>query len=491
MKFLLTIIVLIFTQFISAQAFDFVVSKDGSGTDTTIQSAINKCPDGVRSVIYIKKGNYLEHISIGTKTNPSNQLISLIGEHRDCVRIYWDKSMGTVSTFEEATCLQVYSKEFYAENITLANTAGNTGQALALYNAGDMFILKNCTITGYQDTYRSKKSTRGYISNCMIKGATDFIYAGGTVFIEDSEIRCVQGGGYICAPEDAVLTIPKLETVCGKFLRIEYIFRNCSITSDAGVSNGSYYLGRPWNSYSGCFYLNCKMGSHINSKGWQTWGGNETTASFGEYNSMDLQGNLLDVSGRASWSFQLPQADVDKLFTTAGIYARLNPSVLFDPVPKVQAIEKVQLSINETGYHWNPVAGARGYMILKGGQYVTSTTATSYQDLSMSPGMVSIVTIGSLGQLSDPVWISTGLETNKNIHDFRILGHQILMNTPRSVRLFDMNGKQLHSSLNSSMQSGQIKINSYNATSYVLTVKEKGNYILELNNQSYKIQIRD
>lgn len=462
----------------SAGVFNYIVAKDGSGTDTTLQSAINKCPDNVRSYIYIKNGSYYEHISIGTKASPSKKLISLIGENRDSVILFWNKSMANVSTFEETTCLQVYAKNFYAENMTISNTAGNTGQALALYNAGDGFILNKCKITGYQDTYRAKKGTRGYIRNSIISGATDFIYAGGTVIIDDTELRCVKGGGYICAPEDAAYFIYAYETTRKKLIGLEYIFRNCTITAESGVSNGSYYLGRPWGSpTSSAYYLNCKMGPHINAKGWQSWNGAETSASFAEYNSMDLSGNPVDTTSRASWSFQLAKADVDKFFTPTFIYNRVSSTVLFDPVPSTEAVTKPVVGINSNGYFWKPVAGAAGYMILKGDQFVTTTTDTTYMDLTMSIAQLNVKTIGALGQLSESASVVMGTNKIQTETKFKIVGSELLVNTPQKIKIFDAQGKMV--------------FNSEKESTHYLMENLKGIHIVVLmkDNLSYKLNL--
>lgn len=475
MKNILFLIFLFNVIQMDAQLIHFVVAKDGSGTDTTIQSALDKCPENIRSIIYIKNGQYKEHISIGSKAVASKKIISLIGENRDSVIVYWDKSMGSVSTFEEATCLQVYAKNFYAENITFSNTAGNTGQALALYNAGDGFILNKCTITGYQDTYRSKKGTRGYIRNSKISGATDFIYAGGTVIIDDSELLCVMGGGYICAPEDAAYFIEKYETTCKRRLGLEYIFRNCSITAEEGVADGSYYLGRPWGSpYSSAYYLNCKMGTHIQAKGWQTWDGNESTAVFAEYNSMDLNGLPIDTTGRASWSFQLPKADVDKFLTPQVIYARVS-STVFDPIPATDELVKPNVGINTQGLFWKSVPNAIGYMILQGGQFYTTTTDTVFTDMTMGMAAFSVKAIGSMGQLSQEGSLVMGLENNSAEREFNQLGNHFIFNFPTDIKVYDLNGKIVFSELEKK-----------NAFKLHLP---SGVYILSTEKQNYKIRI--
>jgi pectin methylesterase-like acyl-CoA thioesterase len=387
--------------------FRYIVATDGSGDYTSVQTAINACPDNERSIIFVKNGFYYGQISIGTKATASNKIISLIGENRDSVILSYDKSLPMVSTFELATTFQIYAKNFYAENISFVNSAGNTGQALALYTAGDMATFKNCTLKGYQDTYRAKKGTRGYFKNCWIEGAVDFIYAGGTVFIDDCTINCVKGGGYIVAPEDRYKYIPASSTTTGKDLNLEFILRNCNITANADVADNSYTLGRPWNINSGAYYINCKLGSHIKAVGWTTMGGNETTASFAEYNSMDKNGTPVSTSGRISWSFQLAKEDVDNFLNPAYVYAQLSTTP-YDPVSICVSPTKPTLSLTNNVISWNALNDAIGYLIYKNGRYVGSTTSTTYTDAT-GTGTYSVKSINSIGVLSEAGTIPTAL----------------------------------------------------------------------------------
>lgn len=443
MKNLFAILFFISSVLVSAEPFRYIVATDGSGTHTSVQTAIDACPDGVRSIIFIKNGTYFGQTSIGSKSVASNKLISLVGESRDSVILTFDKSLPMVSTFEQATTFQIYAKNFYAENITFVNSAGNTGQALALYTAGDMATFKNCTLKGYQDTYRSKKGTRGYFKNCRVEGAVDFIYAGGTLFFDDCTINCVKGGGYIVAPEDAYATIPATQTVCGKFLRLGFFFRNCNITANADVPAGSYYLGRPWNTTAGAFYINCKLGNHIKAAGWQTMGGNETSACFAEYNSMDVDGNPVDVSGRVSWSFQLPKADVDNLLTPAGIYARINSTDVYDPLTLcITPASPSNVVLSGKVLSWNPVDGVGGYVVYKNNKFISNTATTTYTDETTGTGNYSVMSIGLTGQLSEPSGLKTALHhPDAETLQIDVENGVVKCNVPAKIDIYTIDGK--------------------------------------------------
>ena len=411
--------------------FRCIVATDGTGDYTSIQTAINACPDNERSIIFVRNGSYYGQISIGTKTTASNKIISLIGESRDSVILTYDKSLNMVSTFELATTFQIYAKNFYAENISFVNSAGNTGQALALYTAGDMATFKNCSLKGYQDTYRAKKGTRGYFKNCWIEGAVDFIYAGGTVFFDDCTINCVKGGGYIVAPEDRYKYIAASSTTSGKDLNLEFIFRNCNITANSDVADNSFTLGRPWNITSGAYYINCKLGSHIKAAGWTTMSGNETTASFGEYNSMDKNGLPINTAGRISWSFQLAKADVDNYLNPAYVYSQLSTTA-YDPVSLCLSPIKPGISYSNNTISWDALADAIGYLIYKDGRYIGSTTSTSYSD-AIRTGIYTVKSINSNGVLSDAATLSTAL-SDIQMNDLDVVVNKQSITLSRSVK---------------------------------------------------------
>ncbi|MFA6581024.1 MAG: pectinesterase family protein, partial [Paludibacter sp.] len=152
MKQSLILLLLFICLTANAQLFRCIVAADGSGTYTTVQSAIDACPEGQQSLVFIKNGIYNEQVSLGSKTTASTKKISLIGESAMGVIITHSQSRASSGspTFEDICTVKLYANDFYAENITIQNTAGNTGMAEALYTAGDRQTFKNCRILGYQ-----------------------------------------------------------------------------------------------------------------------------------------------------------------------------------------------------------------------------------------------------------------------------------------------------------------------------------------------------
>jgi pectinesterase len=166
---------------------NIIVAKDGSGNYKTIQEAVNSVRDlgSKRVTILIKNGVYREKLVIPSwKTN-----ISLVGESRDGTIITYDDFSGKqnpggtdafgkdkFTTYTSYTVL-VQGNDIVIENLTIQNTAGRVGQAVALHVEGDRFIIKNSKLLGNQDTlYAAKENSRQYYENCYIEGTTDFIF---------------------------------------------------------------------------------------------------------------------------------------------------------------------------------------------------------------------------------------------------------------------------------------------------------------------------
>src|SRR5690606_27904080 len=117
----------------------YVVSKDGSGDFESIQRAVDQCrsfPDE-RITLFIKKGMYNEKVKI----RQWNTNIKIIGEDRDATIItfddYFDKAdRGRNSTFFTST-FSVEANDIILQNLTIRNTAGDIGQAVALSITSD------------------------------------------------------------------------------------------------------------------------------------------------------------------------------------------------------------------------------------------------------------------------------------------------------------------------------------------------------------------
>ena len=359
------------------------VAQDGSGDFTSVQEAIDAVAEGTRGIIFIRNGVYDENIYAGTSVD-KNKYISLIGESRDGTILTSSIDRGEKNpdnNYLDCAALNVFVKKFYAENLTIRNTSGNVGQAEALYTAGDAHIFNNCTLSGYQDTYKSNSGSRGYFYNCLIEGATDFIYDSGLEWFESCTINCVPGGGYITAAADASLKMTKVlyPSLSNETFYAGLFFNNCNITADAGVADGSYYLGRPWKEQCGTVFMNCTLGNHIKSVGWAAWNGAENSASYYEYKNIDPDGNPVNTSGRASWSHHATETEREAYFNTKFLFSEQNSEEIFDPEALFSAINKpANPSLSGHTISWEASGEAAGYMILRDGKFVTFTTSNTY-----------------------------------------------------------------------------------------------------------------
>jgi pectinesterase len=302
---ILTLFLLFSGQSLMAGNYDFVVAQDGTGNFSSIQKAIDACkafPD-TRVIIFVKNGTYKEKLQI-----PScNSKLSIIGESAEKTIISYNDYFGKInrgrnSTFYTYTVL-VQANDFRLENITVENTAGVVGQAVALHVEGDRCLFHNCRFLGNQDTvYAAGEFSHQYFSNCYIEGTTDFIFGEATVLFDKCEIHC-KVDSYITATS----------TPEGK--PFGFVFLNCKLTATDGVKKA--YLGRPWRIYARVAYLNCEMGSFICPEGWHNWDKPDTekTTYFAEYKNTGL-GAL--VNQRVIWSHQLSDEEA-KSFTPENI----------------------------------------------------------------------------------------------------------------------------------------------------------------------------
>ena len=289
----------------SADKPDFVVAQDGSGNFISIQKAIDACkafPDA-RVTIFVKNGTYKEKIVV-----PScNSYLSIIGESAEKTIIsfddYFDKvNRGRNSTFYTYT-LKVEANDFRLENITVENTAGPVGQAVALHVEGDRCVFLNCRFLGNQDTvYAAGRFSRQYFTGCYIEGTTDFIFGEATALFESCRLLC-KANSFITAAS----------TPEGK--PFGFVFRNCKITAASGIDK--VFLGRPWRSFAKVTFLNCETGAFIRPEGCDNCSKleNEKTVEFSEFGTLGS-----DISKRVAWSHKLGITETSK-FTNENIFA--------------------------------------------------------------------------------------------------------------------------------------------------------------------------
>jgi pectinesterase len=305
-KNILLFIAFFFSYFSFAQngfVTELTVAKDGTGNFKTIQEAINSVRDlGQETVtVFIKNGLYHEKLVIPSwKTN-----IRLKGESKESTIITNNDFSGKLfpgkdqsgkdkfGTFTSYTVL-VQGNGFSAENLTIQNTAGRVGQAVALHVEADRVVIKNCNITGNQDTlYTATSTSRQYYQDCYIEGTSDFIFGEATVVFQNCVIKSL-ANSFITAASTT------------KKQKFGYVFLDCQLLADPAVDK--VFLGRPWRPYAQTVFIRCRLGEHIAPQGWDAWKGDamfrdkELTTFYAEYQNI---GRGAHTAERVAWSHQL------------------------------------------------------------------------------------------------------------------------------------------------------------------------------------------
>ncbi|SMD17749.1 pectinesterase family protein [Pedobacter nyackensis] len=317
---LLVLMVALFGARAQVLSSSIIVAQDGSGNFKSIQEAVNAVRDlGAQRVkILIKKGTYREKLIIPSwKTN-----ILLIGEDKENTIITNNDFSGKMypqgrdasgkdkfGTFTSYTVL-IQGNDVSLENITIANTSGAVGQAVALHVEGDRFVARNCKLMGFQDTlYVATEKSRQLYEDCYIEGTTDFIFGEATAVFQNCTIKSLSNS-YVTA------------AATRKGQKFGFVFFGCKLIADKKVEK--VYLGRPWRPYAKTVFINCDLGNHISPEGWNPWKGDamfpdkEKTTYYAEFGS---KGSGAAVKTRVSWSRQLNLKELKK-YTLENILGR-------------------------------------------------------------------------------------------------------------------------------------------------------------------------
>jgi pectin methylesterase-like acyl-CoA thioesterase len=258
---------------------DRVVAKDGSGTHTTLQAAIDSLPNinttQNRSFILIKPGEYREIVCAKDKApftlyargnakdvvvveSRYNAQVKAAGQMASaCYPLTQDTSYGTFGS----TTMAVHANDVQLVGFTVANDsmekvkdgknypvgAGESGgaQGVALSTKGDRIHLKDMRLIGHQDTLFTDRAGpvqgRVFVENSMIAGDVDFIFGGARLVIDKTLIisragrRTPGNGGHVVAPS----TAPQEP--------LGFLLIRSQLLGQAGLASGSISLGRAWD----------------------------------------------------------------------------------------------------------------------------------------------------------------------------------------------------------------------------------------------------
>lgn len=274
------------------------VAQDGSGNFDSIQDAIDSI-QMLPETIFIKAGTYHERVEIRCP------FLTIKGEGADKTIIEYDLYAEMPfgedekrGTFRSYTML-VNADNFTAMDLTIANTAGSgkeIGQAIAVYNEGDINRFINCRILGHQDTlftgplpkavakpggfkgpteFAERIAGHQLYKDCYIEGDVDFIFGSAFAYFDNCTIHSLDRGMEVNGYVTAASTYE--ENPYG------YVFHKCHFTSNC--PDRTVYLGRPWRIYSKTVLIECELDAHIKEEGFFDWKKPEShdTVVYAEY----------------------------------------------------------------------------------------------------------------------------------------------------------------------------------------------------------------
>lgn len=285
---------------------------EGTTEFPTIQMAMDHHPfagvgkDGKPGRVFIEIAPGMYHERVIVTQNHTN--ITLVGMGKSPADVVITNSLNAKQaggTFFTET-VEINGTGFEADNITFENTAGNTGQAVAVADRADRSIFKHCRFLGHQDTLFADYGRQYYVDS-YIEGGVDFIFGNATAVFDHSEIHA-NGRGYLTAQSR---TSPKQTT--GYVIlnsKVSSGFEDVQVPAGSSVNippRGTISLGRPWRPFSRVVYMHTELPADVIPQGWSAWGRtNETPqAYYAEYKSTGPGAN---VGARVAWSHQLTAA---------------------------------------------------------------------------------------------------------------------------------------------------------------------------------------
>jgi len=283
---------------------------NGTTEFPTIQNALDHHPfatanaDGSsgRVLIEIAPGTYHERIII-TQNHDNITLIGLGKRPEDVVITNSLNAKQAGGTFLTST-VDIEASGFEADNVTFENSAGNTGQAVAVTDRGDRSVFKHCRFLGHQDTLYADFGRQYYVDS-YIEGGVDFIFGNAAAVFERDEIHS-NGPGYLTAHSRTAADQPT-----------GYIFLNARVTATLDPeAHKTIYLGRPWRPYARVVFLHTELPAEISPEGWSKWRPDDPppVAFYAESGST---GPGASSATRVPWSHQLAAAEAAQFLPAA------------------------------------------------------------------------------------------------------------------------------------------------------------------------------
>lgn len=319
----------------------------------------NKTADAPRRMIFVRNGSYdfgSEEQNLGSTFN-----VSIVGESKEGVILHGNRTGISNPIISTRKATGTYFQDLTIRNDLDFGQETRVGVGVAFYG-GTRDVLVNVALQSIQDTYVT--GNQSYMLNCDIHGMVDYICGGGNHYFDHCTIHHDYAeGGYVTAPSTSAND------------KYGYVFGDCTIDG-----YGNYALGRPWQNEPRAYFLNTVMVAKASADG---WGGMGTLPThFYEFNSMDADGNAIDLSTRknspTSTNSYVPvlSAEEAAVLTARNVLCGTDS---WDPAGEsVQLDAPAGVAIKDGVLSWYPVEGATGYVIYKDGEYVAHVDGTTY-----------------------------------------------------------------------------------------------------------------
>ena len=347
-----------------ANPTNLVVAADGSADFCTVQGAIDFVPDAntTPTIINVRNGLYTEVNRVNSKNN-----ITLIGQDRhQTIITYANNANNNGSTSTRPMFGVNHANDVAIENLTLTNSTphgGSQAEAL-LVNYAQRFILLNCDLASFQDTLLvNQGGDQAYIQDNHIQGDTDYIWGSGTLYATNCELMAVTSQSHLTQPHTPQHSNGFAFVDC-QIIRANSGVNNSDLGRDAGASGS--VANYPYGQVA---YINCAMDPNlIIPAGWilgsgTTQGATTANLRFWEYQSVDLDGNLVPTNSRVPWSVELDgdTATNQVQNVTHWLYGwspQLAPNIIGQPTSRTNVVgDTAAIAVGATGipnvnYQW-------------------------------------------------------------------------------------------------------------------------------------------
>ena len=257
----------------------------------TIQMAMDHAPQpgpGGRLVVHIAPGSYAERVMV-TANRPRTTFLGDPADPAEVVITSAQNARSAGGTFFTET-VDVEALGFEADGVSFANTAGPTGQAVAIAVRSDQAVFKHCRFVGFQDTLFADFGRQYYLDS-YITGGVDFIFGNAAAVFDRSEVH-EQTAGYLMA-----------QSRTSALEKTGFVLWHSRVTSNE-LQGKKFFLGRPWRSWSRVAVIATELPTELDPAGWSPWHAGEQPLQA-DYAESGNTGAGAATGARAGWTHRL------------------------------------------------------------------------------------------------------------------------------------------------------------------------------------------